>query len=42
MMTLLHMAGVENSECKPEVAVSVSMTELFTKPRSLNILVQLV
>ena len=33
MMALLHMAGLENSECiwkiqrKPEVAVSVSMTE---------------
>jgi hypothetical protein len=33
IMTLLHMAGLENSECiwkihhKPEVAVSVSMTE---------------
>ena len=32
MMALLHMAGLENSECiwkiqrKPEVAVSVSMT----------------
>ena len=33
MMALLHMAGLENSECKlkiqrkPEVAVFVSMTE---------------
>jgi hypothetical protein len=33
MMALLHMAGLENSECiwkiqrKPEVAVSVSLTE---------------
>ena len=33
MMALLHMAGLENSECickiqcKPEVAVSLSMTE---------------
>jgi hypothetical protein len=33
MMALLHMASLENSECiwkiqrKPEVAVSVSMTE---------------
>jgi hypothetical protein len=48
MMALLHMAGLENSECiwkiqrKPEVAVSVSMTEIFTKPRSLNFLVQFV
>jgi hypothetical protein len=41
-VALLHMAGLENSECiwkiqrKPEVAVSVSMTEIFTKPRSLD------
>jgi hypothetical protein len=48
MMALLHMAGLENSECiwkiqrKPEVAVSVSMTEIFIKPRSLTILVQFV
>ena len=48
MMVLLHMAGLENSECiwkiqsKPEVAVSVSMTEIFTKPRSLTIIVQFV
>ena len=47
-VALLHMAGLENSECiwkiqrKPEVAVSVSMTEIFTKPRSLTILVQFV
>jgi hypothetical protein len=33
MVALLHMAGLENSECiwniqrKPEVAVSISMTE---------------
>jgi hypothetical protein len=33
MMALLHMAGLENSECirkiqrKPEVVVSVSLTE---------------
>jgi hypothetical protein len=33
MMVLLHIVGLENSECilkiqhKPEVAVSVSMTE---------------
>ena len=46
MMALLHMAGLENSECiwkiqrKPEVAVSVSLTEIFNKPRSLTILVQ--
>ena len=48
MMALLHMAGLENSECiwkiqrKPEVAVSVSLTEIFNKPRSLTILVQFV
>ena len=47
-VALLHMAGLENSECiwkiqrKSEVAVSVSMTEIFTKPRSLTILVQFV
>jgi hypothetical protein len=47
-MSLLHMAGLENSECirkilrKPEVAVSVSLTEIFNKPRSLTILVQFV
>ena len=47
-VALLHMSGLENSECirkiqrKPEVAVSVSMTEIFTKPRSLTILVQFV
>jgi hypothetical protein len=43
-VALLHMAGLENSECiwkiqrKPEVAVSVSLTEIFNKPRSLTIL----
>ena len=48
MKALLHMAGLENSECiwkiqrKPEVAVTISMTEIFTKPRSLFILVQFV
>jgi hypothetical protein len=37
MMTLLHMAGLENSECiwkiqrKPEVIVSVSITYIFTE-----------
>jgi hypothetical protein len=36
MVALLHMAGLENSEW------SVSMTEIFTKPRSLFILVQFV
>ena len=47
-MALLHMAGLEISECickiqrKPEVTVSVSMTEIFTKPRSLTILAQFV
>ena len=48
MMALLHMAGLENSECiwkiqrKLEVVISVSMTEKLTKRRSLNILVQFV
>ena len=48
MMAFLHMAGLENSEYirkiqrKPEVAISVSMTETFTKPRSLTIFVQFV
>ena len=42
MMALLHMAGLENSECiwkiqrKPEVAVSVSLTKIFNKPDSLT------
>ena len=48
MMALLHMAGLENFECiwkiqrKPEVVVSVSMNLIFTKPLSLNSLVQFV
>jgi hypothetical protein len=48
MMALLHMAGLENSECiwkiqrKLEVVISVSMTEKLTKRRSLNIFVQFV
>ena len=48
MIALLHMAGLENSECiwkiqrKLEVVVSVSMTEIFNKPHSLTILVQFV
>ena len=28
VMALLHVADLENSECKPEVAVAVSMTEI--------------
>ena len=45
---LLHMAGLENSECtwkikrKPEVVVSVSLTEICNKPHSLTILAQFV
>ena len=41
-MALLHMAGLENSESirkilrKPEVAVSVSLTEIFNKWLSLE------
>ena len=48
MMALLHMAGLENSECiwkiqrKPEVVVSVSVTEKYKMRLSLNILVQFV
>jgi hypothetical protein len=40
--------GLENSECickiqrKPEVVVSVSLTEMFNKPRSLTIIAQFV
>jgi hypothetical protein len=47
-VALLHMDGLENSECiwkiqrKPEVFVSVSLTEIFNKPHSLTILVQFV
>jgi hypothetical protein len=47
-VALLHMAGLENSECiwkiqrKPEVVVSVSLTEIFNKPHSLTIFVQFV
>ena len=48
MLALLHMAGLENSECiwkiqpKPEVVVSVSVTEKYKMRLSLNILVQFV
>ena len=47
-MALLHMAGLENSECiwkiqrKPEVVASVSVTEQYKIRLSLNILVQFV
>ena len=43
-----YMTGLENSEWiwkiqrKPEVVVSVSLTEIFNKPHSLTILVQFV
>ena len=47
-MALLHMASLENSECickiqrKPEVVVSVSLTEKYKMRLSLNIPFQFV